>query len=307
MYLWLLYVMTLLSSCGAARHIPVKEFYGDHDALRKAYEEKAQEAQEKFDRETGWPSAEDCDGLLWAGIARAAGINSVLFNRAEQASGRLSRRPKAPCFADGKDLGSDSTISKDMVLGYLYASWRSGDLGAMQRLAAYGESHYWVLGEPFPARADKVLLTGNQIGLLGRIIENLSGGQVLKPYRNIEPIYSMVKKDYEQHLMALFILLNGEVRGWISSYEKHFLKYLRNSDRANPLFAAAYALYDDGDFNSVISGLGSATYTPSYARGSDNYKLVAWLFTADLILRNFPESQYTENFRFCDCTATRCL
>lgn len=41
----------------------------------------------------GWPSDEDCDGSLWAGVARLAGADWVDISAAVQPDGRPTRRP----------------------------------------------------------------------------------------------------------------------------------------------------------------------------------------------------------------------
>ena len=57
----------------------------------------------------GWPDENDCDGALWAGEARAAGLQ-VDIAAALQPDGRPTRLPNADC---GKDR-SAATTSTDM-------------------------------------------------------------------------------------------------------------------------------------------------------------------------------------------------
>lgn len=259
------------------------------EQLRGKYNERLAEAKKSFDQENGWPSKDDCDGTLWAGLARAAGVDTVNLEAAEYNSGELHRTPSPDhCFAEGT-----TSVSRDMVLGYAYGSIRSGDGDAIKRLLKYGESHNWIMGEPGDAIGE-VLLTGNLIGLLGRATCELNG--YCPVYKNIQPVHSKSEKDYVRHLTVLFILLDGEVNsplianvvGNITSNEKEVLQWHADQDRNDLLFQTANHLYTDGDFNEIADKLlAENSYIPSYVRGNANYPLVHWLFVTKLILQRY--------------------
>ena len=84
--------------------------------LGKLFEVKKAALVAASDPATSWPSVEDCDALLWAGMAKAAGV-SLQLTVAEDLPGHWQRRP-TPCWtpSDG-DVGSRSTISQDNRLG----------------------------------------------------------------------------------------------------------------------------------------------------------------------------------------------
>lgn len=280
-------ILLLLSFACGKKDIPEKSQHKDISHLEAAYEEKIKKAKETFDQETGWPSKEDCDGLLWAGLARASGLDSVQIGLAEYAAGELGRRPAPNCFRQGIDYGAPTTISRDMVLGYMWARWAAGDGTAIQRLKTYGEGHAWIMGEPIDAFGE-VLLNGNLIGLIGRMTCKLASD--CPEYRKIPALNSYSFKDYVQHLTTLFILLDGEVdTGIVGNVRKSDLDLLKMQMEENPndaLFNAAYHLYEDGDFEHAISMLlADKPFVPTYVRGSDNYSLVHWLFTARLIIK----------------------
>lgn len=264
--------------------------------LRKRYD--AVKASLSFDQATGWPTAKDCDATLWAGLALAAGVETVKLNFAEYASGEIHRRPNTECYPKE----SNSTVSRDMILGYAFGAWRSRDRSRFDRLVSYGEWHNWVMGD---GSLGETLLTGNLIGLLGRAIEVLDGPK--KIYRVIPPIYSRDRTDYVMHLTVLFILLNGEIveklpnknyspavslqypsertTTEISKNEKDILRWLSSQDSNDLLFKTAFSLYDGGNMDSSIDGLLLENfYVPPYVRGDKNYRLVHWLFTVKLIL-----------------------
>lgn len=273
--------------------------------LKEKYAAKKKHAQETWDKLTGWPSPADCDGTLWAGLAKASGVDTVSLALAEHAPGEVHRRPASSgeCYPEE----SASTVSRDMLLGYLFASWRTGDKDRVRRLGQYGEDHAWIMGRP-AERVGEVLLTGNLIGLLGRMQCKMGTGCPL--YAKIPPLYTKPDKDYIRHLTVLFVLLQGEVfdglsmryeeavrdvfpkevvTSDISRTEKSVLRELVDTDPADALLQSAWHLYEDGDFNVPIDMLLSEDYVyPTYVRGSEQYKLVHWLFTANLILRRYP-------------------
>lgn len=255
--------------------------------LKDAYEKKTNEAKETFDKETGWPSALDCDGTLWAGLAASALGDSVRLDFAEIEDGRIGRRPKTKpsCYPNE----SKSTVSRDMVLGFLYGAYRSHDDQMFRKFHEKSRSTNWVIGDPWPERAGEVLLNGNLVGLMGRMACKFDQG--CPNYSKIPPMNSKSETDYVQHLTALFILLNGEVdEGMIVTTaipkaDKELIKWQLDMHPSDALFNAAYHLYEDGKFDDAANLLLDPNYIyPSYVRGHENYKLVHWLFTAKLIL-----------------------
>lgn len=291
----LLLTIFLLTSCGAKSVEPTT--IEKNQELQSLYDSKVKQAKDSWDQSTGWPSKDDCDGTLWAGLAYAAGIDTVQLSLAEYSEGEIHRRPSPSCW-DGEDRGSPTTVSRDMLNGYMWGMWRAGNLDALRRLARYGETHLWKMG--IPLDDGRVILTGNGIGLLGRMIKKLDGPD--KIYRHIQPIFTQVDNDYEQHQLALGILLDGEVdqpvqpellpvnyeypgryQG-ISKGSAELLQWLVDQNPDDALFQAGNATYS-GNYDKAIELLLSQDYKcPSYVRGSENYCLVHWLFAAKLVL-----------------------
>jgi len=230
---------------------------------------------------TGWPSATDCDGLLWAGLAAAAG-QSVDLELAEYSPGEMHRRPRPPCW-DGEDKGSKSTISRDMLTGYLYATWRRKDGHAAQRLAEYGERHDWVMGGGDRSRTD---MRANLKGLLGRMLAALTSDR--PEYRFLPALYVPGGADYERHIAVLGVLLQGEVAGGIQHDMFLTLKGNAEDNPQDALFQAAYGVYT-GDMGPALDLLLNPAYAPpKYVRGAEEvYKLVHFVFAADTVVRRF--------------------
>ncbi len=260
--------------------------------LRQKYAVTFEALLKASDPASHWPSVTDCDGTLWSGLSLAVGepVNLAL---AEYAPGEIHRRP-TECYP----AESASTVSNDMLLGYLWGMWEKGDLDALQRLADYGEKNHWTMGK---GDVSATVFRPNGSGLLGRAIYALSDGKDDRSYRQVPPLFTPVTADYEKHLMAEAITLNGSVNEMlrsknlggglglldVSSQDLLRLKELENSDGTDALFGAALATYT-GDYAKTIGLLLSDAAPPSYVRGSDTYRLVYWLKAAKLVLDRYP-------------------
>lgn len=245
---------------------------------------------------SGWPDAKDCDATLWAGVFEAAG-GEPQIGLAEYSPGEIHRRPQASGECYPKE--SASTVSNDMLLGYLWGRWTEINLDALQRLAEYGEKNNWTMGKGDAART---VFRPNGYGLLGRMIYALSAGKDDHSYRKIPPLFLPVAEDYEKHLMVEGILLNSAVNEYlrkhqldgalgfldVSSQDLDRLKELSDSDPGDALFAAAYGTYT-GDFDHALDLLlDDQSETPSYVRGGEAYPTVWWLRAAKLVLDRYP-------------------
>jgi hypothetical protein len=278
-------ILTLgLSSCGIfSKH---KEKDPSNDArissLVKKYQTMAAEYRDVSKDQNGWPDVNDCDATLWAGETCAAGLGVQILDAEYPLAGQIQRRPSESCYTNGQSNGSSSSVSNDMLLGYLYCLWRTKDVHALQRLADYGEAHNWQMGEP--QTSDRVFLKPNQQGILGRALKVLGGGD--KDYAAIPPVYFPVKADFEKHLEALGILLNGEIDGSINGSMYDLLKDM--SDSSDAPLKAAYGKYS-GDQGPALDLLLDGAYEyPSYVRPVENYKMVHWLFSASVVLGGIP-------------------
>lgn len=271
---WLLVALAASSACHRKTHDEVEPVADDRlTALEDKFEALKADTALALDAATGWPAPLDCDGLLWAGKAAAVGL-PVQVDLAEYSPGELHRRPPPSCWneTDG-DVGSKSTISNDMILGWLWAKWSVKDLEALKRLAKYGEVHNWVMGSP-TSMISRVYLKPNQQGLLGRMIYVLSDKADSRTYRHLFESYAEVGQDYERHLQALGIVLQGAVE--MDKLEVQLLDItdqmltrlneLVVAEPQNPLFHAALGIYT-GNFDQAFSLLIDGAPTPTYVRG----------------------------------------
>lgn len=249
------------------------------ERLKNAYEEKLRESYQAFDQKTGWPSATDCDATLWAGLALAAGNTAVKIALAEYQAGEIHRRPRPSCW-DGQDNGAKTTISRDMLTGYIWGLWSVNQRDALERLQSYGKAHNFFMGRP--SSDGRTVLSGNGRGILARAIANLGGVKTFDA--SVPTFFTSSVKDYEAHLTVLNIILNGEVSGGIRPDEKDVLNSLKEKNPQDALMCIASAIYRDGQIDECTGLLLASYQYPSYVRGHENYKLVHWLFTAHLAL-----------------------
>lgn len=323
----LLFCITFLSACSFFdRDHEEKEAAADPrvEELRELRADWLDELKTLVDPETGWPDRWDCDATLWASLAQTAGLEGVQLGLAEYAPGQLGRRPLPACYpATSGHPDSKSSISKDMILGYLWAAWARADYAAVRRLADYGENHSlevvagfpvgWVMGEPFPAMASRVVLSPAGIGLVGRMLYVLSGSADAPDYRQIPAAYpprseTAAQEPYQRHLAALAIALSGAVTEQgrrqsldarpvpptdqalldVTTNELEQLQILAEVDPVDALFRAAMGTYN-GDMAPALEllvdpALPAPAYTSTRAQ-----QLIHKLMATKLVLERFPD------------------
>lgn len=222
----------------------------------------------------GWPTDAECDGALWAGVARAAGADWVDVSAALRPDGRPTRKPLRDCVTPDE---SATTTSNDMITGILLGLQEAGDADSTHRLYTYGESHDWIMGYP-EWYISRVLLRPNGVTLMARILYTLTDGKRDYTIRLAPVVYGPVDGDYEGHLLLLSRIIEKKAGG--AQY---------GMEVAETLFAKAHP----GDaLAQAVAGnyLGSALLltgdykSPSYVRGDDVYHLVHWLLAARVTL-----------------------
>jgi len=150
----------------------------------------------------GWV-VDGCDAMLWEGKYRAV-VGGGNVDAAKLEKGRWGRRP-VPCWANGEDLGSKTTWSRDMGLGFMFWMFRTGNLDNLVEHGNYGKKKNWKMGEPF---ADgRVYYTPNMIGTLFRAIKKMGGDSDLNIL--LPSSYPSGLEGFHAHLLVLRIALNG--------------------------------------------------------------------------------------------------
>lgn len=233
---------------------------------------------------TSWLSDSDCDGTLWEGEALAAGAG-VPLELAEWAPGEIHRRPQV----DGEcyPAESASTVSSDMLVGYMVGEYSRQGVGALERLEAYGEAHkdvlVWVMGQPMSAHEVRWSPAG--YGLLARAVAKLGGPK--KDYSVVEDPCLPVASDFEYHDQALGLWLGGQIDGGVTDV---CLAAVDRNARLLPqdaLMQAIKGVYT-GDEAPALELLTADSYQcPSYVRPVAIYCAVHKAFAAKIVLSRF--------------------
>jgi len=248
--------------------------------LASEYSSLVATVQSEADQASGWPSSHDCDGALWAGEARAAGIESVRIEQALQPDGRPTRRPLTDC-----PLSETShSTSTDMQLGIILGLFASRDCHSLARLQAYAEDHKGEVGYPSDTLEDLAytyVKPGTRT-LLALTTEKsgMPGGKGSEPWRHLPIAYTKPPTDSTLHLSLLSLYVEKEL-GTFGVVNQHFADSLCAS---NPEDALALAVC--GRLREAAERVLSSDWTPpSYVRGSPNYLSVHKAFILYILLR----------------------
>lgn len=194
----------------------------------------------------GW-AVDRCDGLLFSSLR---GIGCGSFDQsAFEDNGQFFRDPTHSCFVAGAEGNeSDSSISKDMMLGL--ASWLlwSSQKAPVDRIIAYGEAHSWVMGDARDdtVRASKCLMAPAFISDLYDLRKYLDGQQLAAPHDGAEGKL-VTNTGFRAHLDVLHALFAGSLHSAIFAAELATLKDQAERQPHNALYQAAFHLYTDGD------------------------------------------------------------
>jgi len=268
----------ILTSCSYFEKNEEREHGGElPQELFETFQTMHLDVESGLDQVTGWPGVNDCDGTLWAGLACSLNM-PVKIEFAEYSPGEIHRRPYKACWneKDG-DVGSKTTISRDMLTGYIACALARNDKPGMERLFEYGKRNEWIMGKPrfFVSR---VFLGNNLTGTLARYLDK--GG-----YKHLPTAYPQVFKDYERHIQVQAILNEYKVSGSISDQMIERLKDNAIAEPLDPLFAAAYGLFT-GDQKDTVTLLMGTSKCPTYARGEkpETYCKLNWLQAAKIVI-----------------------
>lgn len=295
--------------------------------LRTAMAANKAEAESLRDPITGWLVQDDCDSMLWTGkYGAVTGITGVDLTVAEypEEPGRFARRPLTnPCWTPEQgDVGSKTTWSRDMARGLFPYAWRTKNIALLERHAAYGAAHDWLMGEPLDD--GRTIYTPATIGGLYQTIHALGGAENIN--RLWPDFYPAGLVDFEAHLQVMNIWLRGEVEEELARQQKpgnsddanptkpmpddasdvdkvpqgfallnvnqqqlDRLKEHAARDPRDPLFQAELGVYT-GDMGPALDVcLDPAMPVGEYVRCGDfrRCQLAAWLFACDIVLRRF--------------------
>ena len=253
----------LISGCGYVDKIKPTEEVNNNAEMLALYNERLAEAKSWDD---GWPVKDDCDGLVWAGVACMAGLDVNLELAFD--GGRPYRTPAKTCFEEGRSRSSISNDGMVAAIGCL-------KVAKLKEMARYGENNNWVYGDPWPDGLGEVYLKPWFQGLLGRATgEN-------KSYSKIPLTLVYSPEDYPAHIQTLAMIKQEQLTGGLSSENIALLKKYHERDPGDYLIRSVYARYNRGvtePFTDVLP--------PSYVRGTGVRRLALahWLLAAKIYL-----------------------
>lgn len=243
--------------------------------LEEQYTKKLEELRQLSDDHIAkWPTDMECDGALWAGVARAAGADWVDVSAALRPDGRPTRKPLRDCVTPDE---SATTTSNDMITGILLGLQAAGDSESVYRLYRYGEQNDWIMGYP-EWYISRVLLRPNGVTLMARILYKLTDGKRDYAARLMPVLYGPVDGDYEGHLLLLSRIIEKKAGG--AQYGMEVAETL--FAKAHPSDALAQAVA--GNYLGAALLLTGDYKSPTYVRGDDVYHTVHWLLAARVTL-----------------------
>lgn len=258
------------------------------EKLHAKYDGWLKDLKAAEDKNTGWLSLTDCDGTLWAGEALAAG-HPLQLRFAEWQPGEIHRRPKSSgdCWLKGDtpehNHGSASTVSKDMLAGYMLGMVVTKDVDALKRLQSYGTAHNWVMGQPADRVGEVVMTDG--AGLLARAVAQLGGEKTddaLIPMACGAPA-----EDYQWHLLSVSAFTETLVSGQLNDlcFEAVKANAAQHPDDALALaMAGVYSGVFDGAFALLLN---DGYKCPGYVRPVPEYCTAHKAFAAKVILDRY--------------------
>lgn len=190
--------------------------------------------------EWGFVGTERCDSLLMTALAGASGVAIKDIHAAEDPAnpGKWVRRPEfrpdAPeaCFPNN----SGSSISRDQLLGLAWYAWRTRDLGIVQAVTSYADTHGGQMGEGDEYRI------GIRKPLYDtfRLLEHKLGGR--EPGEWLPLFEFTAQKGFAAHLQVLHIVLRAEIDGHdMPLIQRQVLKQLAERSPNSPVMQAAAA------------------------------------------------------------------
>lgn len=198
--------------------------------------------------ENGFIDTDHCDSLLFSGLLGSASNVFVNIKAAfDSKTGMWFRRPLSypECFDCG---GSASTISRDMLLGLAWFTWRNNRLDIAEQVVRYALSHWLIMGKAASLK-DKIgrcFMVPGMLSTWAEISYRL-GGPNRWWLRWVPQVESKSVTGFQAHLCVLHILLRKEVTGHLSRRMERVLESHAQRQPNNPLFQYAVGNYDDAE------------------------------------------------------------
>lgn len=240
------------------------------------YNKYIQLIKRKHQDRYGFIDTKHCDSLLFTGLLGCVPEIEVYIKAAfDNDKGMWHRRPlDKPCFdcKNNKDVGSKSTISRDMLIGLAWYCWfnKRGDI--VSQVVDYAVKNFGFMG----------------CGAIGAInimpplfatfcwMDHKLNGTNWWLTRKMPADLGNKTEGYESHLQVLHILLRSEIVGKLSKSEKKVIAYQAKRQPNNPLF-----VYANGDKEKALELLDNGKYWPKQRLPNTQDRKEGWLFQRD--------------------------
>lgn len=256
-------ILFMLSSCGTTS-TPTPGAIVRVDELRvktELYESRLLVDNHGFIQDHGDPS---CDSTLFTGLLSHP---STTLTDARDDSGRWYRRPLGSypeCHESGQ---SNSTVSRDMLLGVLWYAVHTDQQHIANDLWKYAVEHAFIMGKGSPG---EVLLTGNMIWLTATAAGKISPVPWIVPPDN--------RSGFEAHLTVVQLLLKGELLGKLRVEDIDTLAKYADKNPKNGLFQYAVAKWRTGNMNPAVDILLDESLFPSDRNPDGSDRCEPWLW-----------------------------
>jgi len=225
--------------------------------------------------QNGFIDTDHCDATLFSGLLSASGYGKeVNMSAAKNDKNQWFRRPLnyPPCYIPGK---KSSTISRDMMMGVFWSSWKNKHIGNSYLTYLYGSQNDWVMGE---GDISRIYLTPGLRSTLVLIIEKTMPEISINHLEKYFPqSWPKGLEDYEAHLAMLHIELRGQLNGYIDSDMASCLIDIADRMHNNALAQLLYAKWVTGDFGWTIALLGGESIWPTHRLPTSHDRRESWI------------------------------
>lgn len=229
----------------------------------------------------GFIETNHCDSLLYSSWVGCTGT-SINIKAAQDSDKFWHRRPiQNPCYPQN----SQSTISRDMILGLLWFLYFTKNINLAKELLQSARKNNFVLGLGI---ASRLVLMPPLEATLAEIIFKL-GGENSRLTRNQIQFWPSNLKGYTIKLAVAHALLRGKLKGYITkSMLKMFLTYAQRHPES-PLLVFAANLYTTGNMDQVIKLLLDENLWPTERLPTNHDRSEYWLVEKTNPLDFLPE------------------
>lgn len=307
---FLLTLLILLTSCSHGEH---NDAHFEKAPNVRISEKRALYCSLSRDRFIAQRWAVDkCDGLIFSALRNIACGPDIPIETYEDSvePGKWYRDPDHNCFSTTLgDQGSDSTISKDQLLGliaYAISTKSESSKNILGRTIDYGKSRDWIIGE---AKDNVTLLSKCFVtpGLQSLLKDafNFQGGSLTDV--SSDDSLPGLSTGFRAHLDSISIMIRGKINGKISTLDLVTIKEQVKRQPNNALFQAIKARWDDGDMSKATELLLDTNHWPEKSLPTSFNHNSRYLYQRDETPEDWGPSTHYEVFDGTDLVFTAAI